>query len=360
MHHWLEADRPTLQAFLAHHGQPAYRCDQLVDWLHRQRVDDTAAMRNLPRALRDALDRQGRIRLLTERTRRDAADGLTAKWLFAAPSGSGPPDLLESVLIIERERRRRTACVSSMIGCPLDCAFCATGRHGFVRNLTAGEIIEQAYRIDAWTRTQGSGHGITHVVFMGMGEPLLNLEPVLRAAAVLTDAAGLGLSRRHLTISTAGVPDGIRRLAAAGGGYRLAVSLHAPTQRLRERIMPAARRWPLEALFPAIDEFSRTASRDVTYEYCLIDGVNAAPSQARELAALLRGRRGKVNLIPLNPVPGVRFQPPGSRTVRAFQDILQAEGIAATLRTEKGAGIDAACGQLRADAGAPGTGGGTA
>ncbi len=345
MRHWLEAGGEDLAAFMAGIGQPAYRARQLADWLHARRVGDFALMGNLPRALRERLAEAGRLRVLTELERRDAADGLTSKWLFAADGEAQ----IESVLIIEKRLSRRTVCVSCMAGCPLGCVFCATGAGGFVRNLSAGEIVEQVYRLDDFARGRGEGMGVSHVVFMGMGEPLLNLEPVLAAAAAFTDPGGMGLSGRHLTISTAGIPEGIRRLAAAGVNYRLALSLHAPNQKLRERLLPAARRWPLAEVLAALDEFAAVSSRDVTHEYCLIDGVNAAPEQARELARLLAGRRGKVNLIPLNPVPGSDLGPPPAGAVRRFQEILEESGIPATVRMEKGAEIGAACGQLRAE-----------
>lgn len=348
MRHWLEATPDELAAFAATAGQPAFRVKQIRDWLHAKRVADFVDMKNLPAALRQAMAEGGRLRALAELERRDAPDGLTSKWLFAA--GDAPDAaLVESVRIIEKQLSRRTVCVSSMAGCPLGCVFCATGRHGFTRNLDAGEIIEQVYRIDRHARALGDEMGVSHVVFMGMGEPLLNVDAVLRAAATFADPAGMGLSGRHLTISTAGVPEGIARLAGAGVNYRLAVSLHAPSQKIRERIMPAARRWPLSDLFPALETFAALSSRDITFEYCLIDDVNASPADARELAALLRPFRCKVNLIPMNPVPEVDYRPPSASQIRRFQEILETAGLSAPVRMEKGAEIGAACGQLRAE-----------
>ena len=348
MRHWLETDAGGLASFMAECGQPAFRAGQVRGWLHAKRVSDFADMANVPAVLRDAMAREGRLRSLRGLERRDAPDGLTSKWLFATGDGDNEP-LVESVLIIEKQLSRRTVCVSSMAGCPLECAFCATGRHGFNRNLSAGEIIEQVYRIDAHARGLGEGMGVSHVVFMGMGEPLLNLDATLAAAAAFADAGGIGLSGRHITISTAGVPEGIERLAGAGVNYRLALSLHAPNQAIRERIMPAARRWPLSRLWPALERFAASSSRDVTFEYCLIDGVNASADYARELVELLRPFRCKVNLIPMNEVPGIPFRAPGAAAVRRFQEILEAKGISAPVRMEKGAEIGAACGQLRAE-----------
>lgn len=349
MRHWLGTGRDELEAFVTGCGQPRFRVKQLWDWLHGKRVAVPGDMRNIPAGLRDMVAREGGFRLLRELERRDAADGLTSKWLFDASGGEpGGDSLVESVLIVEKKHSRRTVCVSSMIGCPLDCSFCATGRIGFGRNLTAGEIVEQVYRIDNWTRRDG-GEGVSHVVFMGMGEPLLNFGAVTQAAAVFAYAEGMGLSGRHLTISTAGIPDGIRRLAALGVNYRLAVSLHAPNQKIREQIMPVAKRWPLKELFPALREFAATSSRDVTFEYCLIDGLNSAPEHARELIALLGGFRCKINLIPMNPVPGAPHRPPSAQAIRRFQETLEASGISAPVRMEKGTEIGAACGQLRAE-----------
>lgn len=335
MRHWLAAPPAELAAFVKESAQPAFRAKQLRDWLHAKRAGTFGEMSNLPARFRAALAEAGKLRTLRELDRRDAADGLTSKWLREAEDGG----LVESVLIVEKQLRRRTVCVSSMIGCPLACAFCATGAGGFQRNLSAGEIIEQVYAID----------GVSHVVFMGMGEPLLNFDNVLLAADAFRDADGMALSGRHITISTAGVPDGIRRLAESGANYRLAVSLHASNQETREKIMPCAKTWKLPELFAALEVFAASSSRDITFEYCLIDGVNSTRAHARELVALLSSFRCKVNLIPMNPVPGAPFVAPPAAAIRAFQETLEGAGISAPVRMEKGAEIGAACGQLRAN-----------
>ncbi len=279
MQHWLELGRDQLATFIEQHKQPRYRSDQIWDWLHTHRVDSYDAMKNIPADLRRLLAEHGNIRSLNTLECRRTGDNLTTKWLFDA----GQEALIESVLIVEKEHRRRTVCVSSMAGCPLNCLFCATGQLGFVRNLTAGEIIEQVYRID---QDQG-GEKVSHIVFMGMGAPLLNLDAVLAAAAVFTNPKGLGLSGRHITISTAGLPDQIRALASMGLNYRLALSLHAPNQELREQIMPIAKKWRLDDLMDALRKFAATTSRDITFEYCLIDKFNASPKEARQLVSLL-------------------------------------------------------------------------
>ncbi|MDR2390419.1 MAG: 23S rRNA (adenine(2503)-C(2))-methyltransferase RlmN [Planctomycetota bacterium] len=348
MRHWLEAGSGELAAFMAETEEPAWRAEQFRCWLHQKRTGDFAAMKNLPETLRLRLAEAGRLRVLDERDSRSSADGLTRKLLFAAPGEA----LVECVLIIEKRRSRRTACLSCMAGCPLGCRFCATGSGGFVRNLSGGEMVEQAYRLDALAHGTGKS-GISHVVFMGMGEPLLNLDAVLAAIDRLADPDGLGLSGRRITLSTAGVPEGVARLAESGRNFRLALSLHAPDQKLREWLMPAACRWPLAEVMAAVDRFAAAASRDVTYEYCLIDGVNSSPAQAGKLARLLSGRRGKVNIIPLNPVPGNEFRPPPPASTHRFQATLKAAGIPCTVRMEKGSEIGAACGQLRAGAEAP-------
>ncbi len=343
--HWLEATRDDIAAYMQNAGQPSFRAKQALDWLHGKRVASFDDMVNLPAALREAMASAGRLRALRELERRDADDGLTSKWLFR---GDGDDDLVESVLIIEKRRTRRTVCVSCMVGCPLACAFCATGQGGFGRNLTAGEIIEQAYAADALARENGDG-GLSHVVFMGMGEPLLTLDAVLRAADTFADPAGLGLSGRHITISTAGIPDGIRRLADSGRTYRLALSLHAADQRLRERIMPIAKRHPLPDVVAALERFAETASRDITFEYCLMKGVNDSLDDARRVAALTKPFGGRVNLIPMNGVAGAAFAPPSPAVIRRFQEELERCGVSAPVRMEKGADIGAACGQLRAE-----------
>ena len=346
MIHWLGERKESIAAFMAQNGQPPFRASQLWNWLHGKRAGSFADMKNLPLPLRALLAKSGTTRRLEESGCWATEDGLTSKWLFAAGSGGGQ-DAIESVLIVERRRARRTACVSCMAGCPLGCAFCASGRGGFSRNLDAGEIIEQAYRLDGFSRERRAGESVTHVVFMGMGEPLLNLDAVLDAADAIADPSGMGLSGRHITISTVGIPEGIRRLIDLGVKYRLALSLHAPNQALRERLVPAAKRWPLEELMPVAREFAAAAPRGVTFEYTLVDGVNASVREAKELAGLLRGIPGKVNLIPVNPVSGFMGTPPPSERVLVFRNILEQRGVRATIRVEKGRGIAAACGQLK-------------
>lgn len=349
MRHWLDMDEQKLAAFFKEHNQPEFRSRQFRDWLHNKRVSTFDAMSNLPAALRATLSEAGSLRALHVLEHRAAADNLTGKWLFAPEGEERPEHLFESVLIIEKQETRRTVCVSCMIGCPLACTFCATGKLGFTRNLSAGEMLEQIYRLDAWSRSGDSSRGVSHVVFMGMGEPLLNLDNVIRTADALAHPKGMNLSGRHITISTAGVAEGILELAALNRNYRLAVSLHAPNQTLREQIMPAARRWRFPELLSALEKFAQTTSRAITFEYCLLKGVNDSPAQARELAGVVRGLDGKVNLIPWNGVAETGLAAPAAKTVRAFQEALESRGVSAPVRMEKGAEIGAACGQLRAE-----------
>ncbi len=361
----LDLDRSAVREAVAALHEKPFRVDQLWQWLHEKRAGSFEEMTNLSKDLRSRLAASYAARTLQELDHRISSDGLTEKWLFAAPPvternaahddasaethravASGAQHLVETVLIRERRRTRATVCLSVMVGCPLGCVFCATGQAGFVRNLSTGEMLEQVYRVDARLRACGEA-GVTHAVFMGMGEPLVNLDAVVAAAGRLTAADGLDLAGRHVTVSTVGVPAGIDRLARSDLRIRLAVSLHAPNQALRETLVPAARRWPLPELMAAVRRFAKGAGRPVTFEYCLIDRVNASRAHAEALAHLLAGLPCKVNLIPLNPVAGYEGRPAGRRTVDAFQTVLERAGLTATVRTEKGQDIHAACGQLR-------------
>ncbi len=346
----LALDPDDLARLVSSCGEKPFRAQQIHEWMHRQRVDDFSKMTNLPQALRERLASTATLRTLEEVEHLVSADALTEKWLLRLAGTSGGGGLTETVLIREQNLSRWTACLSSAIGCPLGCVFCATGQGGFEKHLTAEAMIEQAYRADAACIGEGANteRGLTHVVFMGMGEPLLNLDEVLKAARILLDPAGLGLSTRHVTLSTVGVIPGIRRLQREATNLRLAVSLHAPNQALRDDLIPAAAEWPLEDLLPVLREYAVDAGRMLTIEYCLIHGVNDSPARAEELLALLADLPCKINLIPLNPTPGYPGVPSPASRIRTFQDVLEAGGRTVTLRQEKGQDIDAACGQLRA------------
>lgn len=379
----------AIEALVREGGEPRYRSDQLFAWLHEKRVETFEAMHNLPTRLRQTLATQYTCRSLTPLEHRISQDGLTEKWLWEttasfpekeeaqgereradfltlppflpSPSlneenrsrNSATPPTFETVLIRELRGTRRTVCVSCAIGCPLGCVFCATGASGWLRPLSVGEILEQIYRVDAACRGGGpqgsnSAQRVDHVVFMGMGEPLLHLETVLAAIAILTDPRGIHLSARHITLSTVGVTPAILRLASLPLAVRLAVSLHAPNQALRETLLPAAKIWPLDPLLEALRIFAEVASREITIEYCLIHNVNDRLRDAEALASLLQGLPCKINLIPLNPVPHYEGKPSPRRQIRAFQSVLERHGRTVTVRYEKGRDIDAACGQLRA------------
>ncbi len=244
-------------------------------------------------------------------------------------------------------RPRRTVCLSTQAGCAMQCAFCATGKSGLRRNLSAGEIVGQVLYFARQLRTGDSPTGITNVIFAGMGEPLVNYEATWEAIERLNDPAGFGLGARHMTISTAGWVPGIERLAQEKLQVGLAVSLHAPDDALRSKLMPINRRYPVAQLMAAGQKHTQQTGRRLSFEYILIAGINDSAAQAQKLAALLKGMLCHVNLIPLNPVPGNPWRPPTRAIIQAFENVLMKAGIPTTLRVERGADIQAACGQLR-------------
>ncbi|KAK9827990.1 hypothetical protein WJX81_005819 [Elliptochloris bilobata] len=326
-------------------GQPKYRGRQLLDCL-LQGARSTADLRLVPKALREELAARGwQTGRAPEHARVAAKDG-TAKLLLQLADGR----LVEAVGIPERTaapaggmaKDRLTACISSQVGCPMRCTFCATGKGGFARNLRAHEIIDQVLAIQ-----ESFGRRVSNVVFMGMGEPLLNLRAVVAAVRFLNTAVGIGA--RHITISTVGVPQAIVRLAGHRMQATLAVSIHAPNQALRQQLIPSAKAYPLDALMADCREFFALTGRRVTFEYTLMAGVNDGAAQARELAALL-GRydlRSHVNLIPWNPVADSTFQRPSRQAVTAFSEALEKGGVPVSVRVTRGLEAAAACGQLR-------------
>ena len=335
--------RDALAGWFAEAGEPAFRADQLLDWLWRKRAPDFAAMTNLPAALRTRLAAAFRLHALAHVATRGAADE-TRKFLFRLHDGRHVESVLipASPALYGARSDRRTLCVSSQVGCAYGCRFCASGLAGFTRNLDAAEIAGQVLAAEAI-----AGERVDNVVFMGMGEPLANFDQLLAAIGILTAPWGPHLGARHLTVSTAGVVPQIRRLAAHPQQLRLAVSLHGATDEVRGQIMPINRKWPLAELFAALEEWNRSHRQMLTCEYILIDQLNDTPDQARQLARHARRLRAKVNLIPCNPVEGLPWRRPPEDRCRAFRDALRRAGIPATLRLEKGQDIDAACGQLR-------------
>ena len=334
-----------LRAAFAAAGAPAFRGAQVAHWLYARRVRDFAAMPNLPAALREQLALEWSTRSLRLEAVHQAADG-TRKLALATVDGAR----IEAVLI--PEERRRTLCVSSQVGCSLDCSFCATGRLGLGRNLHADEIVDQA--LHAAELLAEEGRALTHVVFLGMGEPLLNLKNVVQAIRVLTHPDAFGLAPRRITVSTAGVAPKIAELGRAVP-VRLAVSLHAARDELRDVLVPLNRRFPIAELLVACAAFPTPRRERLSFEYTLIAGVNDSPADARALAALAAQARAKVNLIPLNEHPGTGDRRPSEARMDAFLAALVEAGASATLRRSRGDDIYAACGQLgaRADAHAP-------
>ncbi len=318
-------------------GEPRYRGRQIARWLYGHGVESVAAMTDLPSEFRGRLQAVSRITPLRVQRTLDAPDASATKYLVGLADGQA----VECVLM-RFDDGRRSACLTSQVGCAMGCAFCATGLSGFSRNLTAGEILGQALLIRAQARVR-----ISNVVFMGMGEPLANYDAVLRAARILASSHGLGIGMRRLTISTVGLVPQIFRLAAERLQLTLAVSLHAPTDGLRARLVPANRRYPLGELIPACRAYAAATNRRITFEYVLLDGVNDGPAEARALVELLRGLHCHLNLIPVNPVPGISFRRPEVPKVMAFATLVRRGGLPVTVRIERGTEIQAACGQLR-------------
>ena len=328
------ARQPELDSLVVSLDEPAYRARQLYEGLYRQRrpLDE---LTNIPRVLLARLADELPLAFTVD-TMQLADDDTTAKWLWRAVDGAQ----IETVLM--RYSARATVCVSSQAGCAMGCTFCATGQAGFERQLSAGEIVEQVLRAQ-----HASPQRVSNVVFMGMGEPLANTEAVLDACTRLHD--DVGLSARHLTVSTVGVVPGIERLTEFELPVTLAVSLHAPDDALREQLVPLNRRYPLAAVLDAARAYAERKGRRVSFEYACIDGVNDLPHQADALAGRLTGFRGgaHVNLIPLNDTAGYPGRPSDGRRIAAFADRLRAGGVEATVRRNRGTAIDAACGQLR-------------
>lgn len=323
-------------------GHPAYRAEQLFRWLHGPTGYGIGveAPCNVPQSLREALLNDAKVLPLVTDLVQESRDG-TRKFRFRTFDGRS----IESVLIPDddKDRDRLTLCISSQVGCAMDCQFCATATLGYGRHLSAGEIVEQVYRA-----TAVAGRRPTNIVFMGMGEPLHNLDGVTRAFHLLQHPWGAGFSPRRITISTAGLVSGIDELAKLDPVPNLAISLNATTDEVRDRIMPVNRKWPLADLIAAAKRFPLGHHRNITFEYVMLAGVNDSDADATRLPGLLRGISSKVNLIPWNPFAGPAFERPSNERVFAFQNILRAAGIPVYIRTPRGDDIDAACGQLAA------------
>jgi len=336
----LDLDRGELESLLESVGQPHYRANQIWQWLYKQLVTDIQDMTSLPKALRAELEEVTVLDTPRVLATQESLTGETRKDLLEMHDG----EQVEVVLM--RYIERRTVCVSTQVGCAIGCRFCATGQMGFQRNLSSGEIVAQVLHFERVLRAQGQR--VTNVVFMGMGEPLLNYDNTLAAITRLMDPDGLQMGQRRMTLSTAGISTAIRRFAKEKLQVNLAVSLHAATDELRAELMPVDQRHGLDALFAAVHEYIKRTNRQVTFEWALIDGVNDTPEQAAALAARIAGMLVHVNLIPLNPTDGYPGQPSSEEHVAAFTDILDRRHIPYTLRLRRGGDIQAGCGQLRA------------
>lgn len=327
---------PELHGWVQGLGEPSYRGGQIFRWLYRRRARGFAEMTDLPKAFRQRLEERVRIGRMEVRRVQTSRDG-TRKFLLELEDG----ERIEAVLI--PEAGRLTACLSTQAGCPMGCTFCLTATMGLKRNLRPGEIVGQVLALQEGLV---GGERISHIVLMGMGEPLANYPHTEKALRILTSRGGIGFPPRRITLSTVGVVPGIRRLAQSGLGVNLAISLTATTDELRNRLMPINLRYPLQELLLACREFPLSPRQRITFEYVLMAGVNDAPGDARRLVKLLQGIRCKVNLIPLNEAPETPFRRPSRPRVEAFQQILEAAGYTATIRESRGNDISAACGML--------------
>jgi 23S rRNA (adenine2503-C2)-methyltransferase len=332
-----------LQEYIRGLGEPAYRAKQIADWIYRKRIESIEEMTDLPRTLRDRLTEEfpfGKLDIVRVLGSRDT----TRKFLFRLSDGN----LIESVLIpasaalYGSRSDRLTICISTQVGCAYGCKFCASGLEGFSRNLRPNEIVDQIMAIE-----REAGEKIDNIVFMGMGEPLANLDNLLRAIRIINAPWGIGIGARHITVSTSGLAPQIRKLAEEPPQIRLAISLHGATDEVRDRIMPINRRYNIETLLSACDYYISRKKQRLTFEYILIQAVNDSDEQAHLLAKHARRLKAKVNLIPYNTVSGLEWSRPSQDRQEKFLSILREHGATATLRREKGHDIDAACGQLR-------------
>lgn len=338
MHSLFNLSEIELKDLLTAWGEKPFRSGQIFKWLYEKGAKNWEEMTDLSKGLREKLAATFPFHSLKLVRTVDSIDQETTKFLWELADGKR----VESVLI--RAPGRRTVCVSSQVGCPARCAFCASGKEGLMRNLSAAEIVEQVVLIDRLLKERKER--VCHVVFMGMGEPFENYENVLKALSLLNSPQGLNISQRRLTVSTVGITSQILRFSEEELKVNLVLSLHAPNQRIRQKIIPYARKYALEDLLSAMLHFANKTKRDITYEYTLLEGINDAEEQAHELAKLLKGHPCTVNLIPYNPVEGLRLTRPSKEAIDTFQTVLLDAKIPTTCRYTKGKDISAACGQL--------------
>lgn len=324
--------------FFEKEGEKGFRAKQLFDWVYQKGVTDYDKMLNLSKPLREMLKEKAALGLIHLEKVEDSEDEETIKFLWKLTDRG----FVESVLIMSGGRR--TVCVSSQVGCPARCALCASGKEGLMRNLTPAEIVEQVVHINAFLLQKEER--VSHLAFMGMGEPLENYDSVIRALKVLIDSELFNFSPRKITVSTVGMVPNMKRLMAEGLKVNLALSLHAPNQKIRKKIVPYARKYPFEDVHQAAKDYARHTKRDMTYEYVMLQGINDQKENAEELAELLKGEQCCVNLIPFNPVPEIHLKRPDAGAIETFRNILTEKGIRSTWRYTKGKDIAAACGQL--------------
>ncbi len=332
--------RAELEAFVANMGEKPFRARQLYKWLYKRHEGDFDLMTDLAKSFRERLREVAEVRTPEIKVQQVSTDG-TRKWLLAMDGTQG----IEMVFI--PEPGRGTLCISSQVGCAMDCSFCSTAQQGFNRNLTVAEIVGQVWLANRELGYQPGGERvITNIVFMGMGEPLANYRNVVPATEILMDDLGFDISRRRVTVSTSGLVPQMLKLAEETN-CALAVSLHAPNDRLRDELVPINRKHPIAELLDACWVYvEKQNARSITFEYVMLDGINDQPAHAHELVKLLKGRPAKVNLIPFNPFPQTRYTRSPAAAIERFRDILNANGVIATTRRTRGDDIDAACGQL--------------
>ena len=333
----LEVSAGELGAWMADRDHRPYHAGQVFRWIFERRAEGFDGMSDLPKRLREELEAEWSVFSATAAVHHVSPDG-TDKLLLELGDGRR----IECVLMAEEDRR--TVCISTQVGCGMGCVFCASGMRGVERNLTSGEIVEQVLRLRNLLPAE---ERLTNLVVMGMGESLANLDNLIAGLDRICSNEGLKMGQRRVTISTVGLPEKIRKLADLGRSYNLAVSLHAPTEALRDELVPINAKVGLRAVVDAADDYFRRSGRRVTFEYVMLGGINDAPEHARALGDLLEAKKSHVNLIPYNPVDGLPFRRPSRDTVRRFEGIIQARGISVSVRKTKGREIDAACGQLR-------------
>jgi 23S rRNA (adenine2503-C2)-methyltransferase len=334
----LDQTPEQLQNWFTEHGFPAYRGRQVRNWVFKKRAASIDEMTDLSLSMRTQLAEYFSIWSTQIAAHQNADDG-SEKLLLKLHDGES----IECVLLRD-DRHHRTVCISTQVGCSMGCVFCATGLDGVIRNLTTGEIIEQMLQLQ---RLLSVEERISNIVVMGMGEPLMNLDALMPALAAAASPDGLGIGVRRVTISTVGLPKGIRRLAEMDCPYHLAISLHAPDDEIRNRLVPANRSIGMDAILAAADEYFDRTGRRITFEYVLLAGVNDQPDHARRLVEFLHGRPALINLIPYNPVPDLPYHTPASAVTAEFVEIITRGGLTANIRYRKGDRIHAACGQLR-------------